>query len=58
MYFSRPPRPEPSGFEQWQMRDVALCDGGMHVFDIDYPEVPAGEAFFQTVQTTLQRRKK
>ncbi len=40
------------------MKDVALCDRAMHIFDIDYLEVPDGEAFLQTVQTTLQRRKR
>lgn|GEM_PF-4750528 len=52
------PRPEPFGFEQGEMKDVALCDRAMHIFNIDYLEVAAGEAFLQTVQTTLQRRKK
>ena len=53
-----PPRPEPFGFEQGEMRDVALCDSAMHIYDTDYPDMPAGEAFLQTVQTTLRRRKK
>jgi hypothetical protein len=49
------PRPEPFGFEQGEMKDVAVADFAMHVFVMDYPEVSAGEAFLQAAHRTMQR---
>jgi serine/threonine protein kinase len=53
-----PPREQPFGFDQSEIKEIGRAEGAMHIFKLDYPEAPVGDVFLQAVRETMARGKK
>jgi eukaryotic-like serine/threonine-protein kinase len=50
-------RPQPFGFDETEMNNIAQADGGMHVYNLDWPETSAADAFLLSARQTIERKQ-